>query len=68
MVNPGAPPLIVGHSAPSQRLIDEAALIVYARWRRHLSHGEALELAARFALRARGVVASTQATDAMVLQ
>ena len=55
-----------GHSAPSERLIQEAALIVYARWRRYLSHDEALEQAARFALHARDIVASAQIADAMV--
>ena len=66
MVNPAAPSLIVGRSAPSERLIQEAALIVYERWRRHLSHDEALHEAARFALRARAIVARAPAADAMV--
>jgi len=66
MVNSAAQPLIIGRSAPSQRLIQEAALIIYARWRRHLPHDEALEQAARFALHARDIVASAQIADAMV--
>ena len=58
--------LPVGHSAPSERLINEAAIVIYERWRRHISHDEALTLAARFALRARGIVASTPAVDPVV--
>jgi hypothetical protein len=58
--------LPVGHSAPSERLINEAALVVYERWRRHLSHEEALHEAARFALRAHAVAARVHAADAMV--
>ena len=58
--------LPAGHAAPSERLINEAQLIIYERWRRHLPHEEALYMAARFALRARGIVASVQAADATV--
>lgn len=58
--------MIVGRSAPSQRLIDEAQLIIYERWRRHLPHDEALDLAARFALRARAIVASLEAAEPQI--
>jgi hypothetical protein len=58
---------IIGHSAPSQRLINEATAIIYGRWRRQgLSHDEALEQAAMFALRAGAIVTRAQAADAMV--
>ena len=53
-------------SMPSDRLINEAALVVYERWRRHLSHEEALHEAARFALRARAVSARVQSAAASV--
>jgi hypothetical protein len=58
--------LPAGHSAPSERLINEAALIVYERWRCHISHEEALHEAAQFALRARAVSARVQSADAPV--
>lgn len=56
-----------GHAAPSQRLINEAALIVYERWRRYLSHDEALEQAALFALRAGAIVTRAHVVNPMVL-
>lgn len=47
--SPPVAPILPGHSAPSQRLINEAALIIYGRWRRQgLSHDEALYWAAFF--------------------
>lgn len=58
--------LPAGHAAPSERLINEAQLVIYARWRRHLPHEEALLLAARFGLRARAIVASVQAIEPTV--
>ena len=53
-------------AAPSERLINEAALVVYERWRRHLPHDEALTEAAWFVLRARAVAARAQVADAAV--
>lgn len=55
--------LPAGHAAPSERLIAEAQLIIYERWCRHVSHDEALHLAARFAMRARNIVASVPAVE-----
>ncbi len=58
--------LPIGHAAPSERLINEAQTIIYERWSRHVSHDEALLLAARFGLRARAIVASVPAVDPTV--
>jgi hypothetical protein len=66
MVNSAAPTPIAGHAPPSERLINEAQLIIYERWRLHVPHEEALYLAARFGLRARAIVASVPAADATV--
>jgi hypothetical protein len=45
-------PILPDRSTPSQRLINEAALIVYGRWRAMgLSHDDALDHATFFARR-----------------